>query len=200
MSTDNAIAKLDQARAALAECKTVMEAKQIADVAEAARVYLERTNASAETVNRATEIRLLAERQMGAFLKQMPKNEGAMGKRTALYVSKTQTDLSGLKDGSPTIKEMGVSYGDAHRARKLADIPEPEFRERIEEAKAEGKLTTAAVIRRGGRVRTTFDMGTWQRQARSVMTSWLQSVPEDEREKAASFLSSLPNKIITQIQ
>lgn len=76
---DSALIKLDAAQHALAECKTVMEAKQIADVAEAARVYLERTNASVETVNRAAEIRTLAERQMGAFLKQMPKNEGTAG-------------------------------------------------------------------------------------------------------------------------
>jgi hypothetical protein len=32
-----------------------------------------------ETVNRATEVRLLAERQMGEFLAAMPKNEGARG-------------------------------------------------------------------------------------------------------------------------
>ena len=36
---DNALIQLTQAQHALAECKTVMEAKQIADVAEAARVY-----------------------------------------------------------------------------------------------------------------------------------------------------------------
>jgi hypothetical protein len=53
-----------------------MEAKQIADVAEAARVYLERTNASAATVNHATEIRILAERQMGEFLKTAPSPAG----------------------------------------------------------------------------------------------------------------------------
>lgn len=31
------------------------------------------SNASVDTVNQATEVRLLAERQMGAFLKEMPK-------------------------------------------------------------------------------------------------------------------------------
>lgn len=39
---DSALIKLDAARAALPECKTAMEAKQISDVAEAARVYLAR--------------------------------------------------------------------------------------------------------------------------------------------------------------
>jgi len=45
-------------------------------------VYLERTNASAETVNRATEIRLLPERQMGEFLKVMPRNDGGPPAKT----------------------------------------------------------------------------------------------------------------------
>lgn len=120
-----------------------MEAKQIADVAEAARVYLERTNASAETVNRATEIRLLAERQMGEFLQTMPKNEGAMGKRTSAYVS--DTALDDVKDGRPTLKEIGITYHESHVAKKLASIPKPEFEGRIVEMKASGtKLSTVA--------------------------------------------------------
>src|SRR5690606_14307809 len=79
-SHDTALARLDTARAALAECKTVMEAKTIADAAEVARVYLERTQASVDAVNRATEVRILAERQMGEFLAAMPKAEGALKK------------------------------------------------------------------------------------------------------------------------
>lgn len=138
-SNDAVLTKLDIAQHALAECKTVMEAKQISDVAEAARVYLERTNASAETVNRATEIRLLAERQMGAFLKATPKNKGG---KPILYA-----DGLHPQDEPATFVSMGLKHNDAHRAQKLADIPEPEFHERIAVAKASGgKLSTAAVL------------------------------------------------------
>jgi hypothetical protein len=71
-----ATAKLDSAQHALAECKTVMEAKHIADTAEVARFYLARIKARIETVNRAAEIRLLAGRSMGEFLAPMPKATG----------------------------------------------------------------------------------------------------------------------------
>jgi len=138
---DLPLSNLDLVRVALAECKTAMEAKQIADVAEAGRVYLERINSSVEVVNRATEVRILAERQMGAFLKKMPKATGAMGIGTSAVVA---------DDRTPTLKEIGITKDQSSRAQKLADIPEPEFRERIAVAKASGgKLTTAAIVGRG---------------------------------------------------
>lgn len=135
---DLPLAQLDRARAALAECKTAMESKQIADVAEAARVYLERTNASVETVNRASEIRSLAERQMGVFLKNMPKNEGVLRKGSV---------VPGRNRGTATLAEIGITKKQSHVAQKLADIPEEEFRERIAVIKASGeRLTTAKVL------------------------------------------------------
>ena len=97
------------------------------------------TNASIETVNRATEIRLLAERQMGKFLMAMPKNKGGRP-------SKTAPDAGA--DSPPTIDSIGIHRKHAERAQQLADIPKPEFEQRIENAKTSGrKLTRAAVTR-----------------------------------------------------
>lgn len=132
---DTAIIKLNSAQHALAECKTVMEAKEIADVAEAARVYLERTNASVETVNRAAEIRTLAERQMGEFLNQMPKQQGARG-----------IGKSGIPAEKPTLADIGITHKQSSTAQKLAAIPEPEFRERLALTKASGERISASRI------------------------------------------------------
>jgi hypothetical protein len=117
MSTHNdaAIVKLDAARHALAECKTVLEAKQIADVAEAARVYLERTNASIETVNRAVEIRTLAEGQMGNFLKQMPKATGGEHGGRA----KIDGRRSRPSNPTPTLTSLGLTKNESSRAQKV---------------------------------------------------------------------------------
>jgi hypothetical protein len=132
---DGALVQLSRAKLALAECKTAMESKQIADIAEAARVYLERTNASVDTVNQATEVRLLAERQMGAFLKEMPKNPGG----SPIPRSDVEQPL--------TLKEIGITRKQSMTAQHLAVIPEPEFQERIAVAKASGgKLSTAKVL------------------------------------------------------
>ena len=70
------------------------------------------------TVNRATEIRLLAERQMGAVLKEMPMQDG-------------KPVLAGDKEAPPTLADVGITRIQSSDAQKLADIPEPEFRERI---------------------------------------------------------------------
>ena len=93
--------------------------------------------ASVATVNNATEIRLLAERQMGEFLKQMPKNEGGNPKLTG----------SRAEPVAPTLASIGITKKQSHVAQKLAAIPEPEFRERIAIAKCDGgKLSTAKML------------------------------------------------------
>lgn len=144
--SDTALVQLDAARLALSTCKTVMEAKQIADAADVMRVYLARTHASAEAVNQATEIRLLAERQMGEFLKEMPKATGAQGNPGGQGAKVVRFPTGTAQDAPATLADLGISKKQSARAQKLAEIPEPEFRERIEQAKEEGKLTTSAVI------------------------------------------------------
>ena len=144
--SDAALVQLSRAQSALAECKTAMEAKQIADMAEAARVYLERTNASVATVNNATEIRLLAERQMGEFLKAMPKATGAKGNPGGQGAEIVRFP-EGTTQQPPTLADIGITKKQSHVAQKLAAIPEPEFRERIAVAKCDGgKLSTAKVL------------------------------------------------------
>ena len=126
---DGALIQLDRAQLALAECKTAMEAKQISDVAEATRVYLERTNASVETVNRAGEIRTLAERQMGEFLKQMPNSK----------TGPKQLGPAAEPNSVSTLAEIGITKKQSATAQKLASIPTEEFHERVAVLKAGGE-------------------------------------------------------------
>ncbi len=79
--------------------------------------------ASVTTVNNATEIRLLAERQMGEFLKAMPKATGAKGIGPIAVPD-------GNRNQEPTLADIGITKKQSSTAQKLADIPEPEFRER----------------------------------------------------------------------
>lgn len=102
---------------------------------EAARVYLERTNASVETVNRATEIRTLAERQMGEFLAAMPKATGAQGTGSNQHQVRSH---EGTAPQPATLAEIGITKKQSARAQKLAAIPADEFKERIAVAKAGG--------------------------------------------------------------
>lgn len=192
MSGDVALAKLDSAQHALAECKTVMEAKQIADVAEAARVYLERTNASVETVNRAAEIRLLAERQMGDFLAQMPKNTGAKGVGT-----------SAVPEGNRTLADIGITKKQSANSQKLAAMPAGEFHGRIEAAKATGeKLTASKVLQPPAprpirRVSAAFNLKDWQRQTATMLDLRFRDVPEEHAEAAVEYATSYIRRFIS---
>jgi hypothetical protein len=71
--------------------------------------------------NRATEVRVLAERQMGEFLKSMPKATGvrmAGGDETG---SPVVTD--GNRRETPTLADIGITKKQSSTAQKLADIP-----------------------------------------------------------------------------
>ena len=193
---DLALIKLDAATHALAECKTAMEAKQIADIAEAARVYLERTQASVETVNRATEVRLLAERQMGEFLKKMPKNRGAEGIGKSVPPAGTDTPK--------TFAQIGVTEKQARVAQKLADIPADEFKARIALGKIEGeKLSTAKVLAFAGRTRakpTLFNLAEWEKRARVQLATLLTAVPPSRREECVRFVQDFASRFSPQQQ
>ena len=136
--SDFVLAKIDKARRLLAEAKTVQEAKQIADVAEAARVYAKRVEASIITVNHAAEIKIRAERLLGEMLKQTPKNKGRL----------RRSSVAAPRDDKQRLKEVGVSKKQSARSQKLASIPAPEFEHAIEEQKEAGKeISTAGVLR-----------------------------------------------------
>ncbi len=190
---DNALVQLSAARHALTECRTVMEAKQISDVAEAARVYLERTNASVATVNQAAEIRTLAERQMGAFLQKMPLNPG----RPAKHNGSGEEPLP-----DPTLAQIGITKKQSFQAQRLAAIPEPEFQKRMETIKAVGDRLTPSKVLNGGATRrspTRFDSDSWRRHAEATIKAWLKAVPSQHREDAADFLAQTAREVLAQL-
>lgn len=81
-------------------------------------------NTLAGIVN-AAEIRTLAERQMGEFLKQMPKAKGGWESRGP---------QAAPQDEPATLAEIGITKKQSTNAQKLADIPEPESRERAQKS------------------------------------------------------------------
>jgi hypothetical protein len=190
--SDTVLVKLDLARAALAECRTVMEAKQIADIAEAARVYLERTNASVETVNRATEIRALAERQMGEFLKEMPKATGAKGVGPIAVPEENRNQ-------TPTLAAIGITKKQSARAQKLADIPAPEFAERIAVAKASGGKLSMTKLVEERRVKTrpkhVESESEFKVRIQRVISFCLQAIPTGMEKAAAAVLRVLADQL-----
>lgn len=136
----DSIIKLDQATRMLAEIRSIDDAKQLIDLAEAARVYAKQVELGLEAQNHAAEIKLRAQRRAGEILDAI---EGKPGTRTDL--TSYQGDMR-LK--SDVYEETGISPMDAHRWQTIAKMPEQEFEAEIASRKANGKeLTTASVYR-----------------------------------------------------
>lgn len=144
MSHDLILAKLDHCQKLLAECKTAEQAKRIAAVAEAARVYAKRVGAGLKVVNLATTYRLRAERRLGEILQQTEKARGA--RKPGAHKVGRHGKLTRGAAGEPreeTLADAGISKKVSARAQRLATVPAETFEAKMAEAEASDKEVSA---------------------------------------------------------
>lgn len=142
--SDAVLVKIDRAKFALSEARTLQDVKQVSAMADAARVYAKRVGASTEAINCAGEIKLRAERKLGELLKCSTKNKGTL-KQGPVVPKMNHGDLV------PTLSDSGITKKLSARSQNLACVPEVDFDEAIEKAKATGELNpnrvSSAMIR-----------------------------------------------------
>lgn len=114
---DLVLAKLDTARFALSEAKTIQETKKILDVASAAEILAKRQKMGEEAISYATSIKVEALAQLGRMLKEMPKNEGGYAGKYA------GTELVPAYD-IPTLSDMGLDKKTSKLAQDIASLPD----------------------------------------------------------------------------
>jgi hypothetical protein len=128
-------ARLEKARAMLAQAKIVEDVVGMLNEAEAMRVYLRREKASEEAQADCIEIIQHARRRLGQMSAALPK---APGKRT---------DKPGPVNGPGTKREvltkLGISKQDANRFEKLAAMTPKEFAHGVERARERVKRETS---------------------------------------------------------
>jgi hypothetical protein len=118
----NTLMLLGKARELLIEARNYDEAAKIRSQAEALRAYSQQQKLSVECYNYAAEIKLRAERKMGAFLRRMEKNKGGEH-------SHRQTTGRGESTSAPTLDELGITKDESARYQRLARVPEKCFDE-----------------------------------------------------------------------
>jgi N6-adenosine-specific RNA methylase IME4 len=130
--TDRILANISHADRLLAEASTVEEVINVADAADAARIYAKRAGMAVPLINKATTIKLQAERKAGNLLRGMQKARGGRG-----------------KTNDPTsLVSLGITGKQSSRWQRAAVVPEESFRAYVEEANQSGKeITTAGLLK-----------------------------------------------------
>jgi hypothetical protein len=137
---DSALANLEAARCALAGATSILEVKTIADLASAAKIYLQRSKASAETIYAATDLRIRAERRLGELISD--------AQRTGKLRTPDDGRSKGIADHDTlTLADLNISPDASSRAQKPAAIPEKEFEKRLCVAQDGGALSLARILR-----------------------------------------------------
>jgi ParB family chromosome partitioning protein len=129
------IARISEARRALAAASTLEDVMQIRDKAEALRVYVKAAAAGLEAANAAAEIKLRAERKAGEMLAAIEKRDGGDAARAR---SQAATELP------PSLDDLGLTKDQSSRWQREAKVPEEEFEAYIESCCYEGKEVTQA--------------------------------------------------------
>ena len=134
-SGDLALVKLDAARRMLAEAKDVYDLVDIRDQAATVQTWLRRRDASLDDENRAAELRVRAEREIGKQIKESPVSCGRPTKK---------------RYSESTILPEGVSKNQSSQYQRMADVPDGDFEQHIAEAKStKERITTKGVAEIG---------------------------------------------------
>lgn len=132
-AADAAIARIDKARTLLAEAKSMIEVKQVIDMAAAAEVYAKRQKLSDEAIGYAHSIKIDALTRLGEMLKAGPKHEGG---RPAQKTGSVVEPVS----SPPTLAELGIDKKVSMVAQQLANLPD-DMRQAV--AKREATISQA---------------------------------------------------------
>jgi hypothetical protein len=142
------LVRYERAQAALAECRSVDEVKDIVDKAAAMKIYAMQAKNKTLEVD-AAEIRIRAERRLGEMLTAQKASEGGLSKggRPPEKTGRPERPVS------PTLSDAGISKDLSSRAQAIAAVPEKEFESEVatwrDRVSQEGERVTARLVAKG---------------------------------------------------
>jgi len=137
------LVRYDQMCQAIAECRRVDEVKDLRDKALALERYLQQAN-NLEAEAQAREVRMRAERKVGELL----RDQKASGERASAGGNRGNQHTGGIvvSDDNATLSDLGVTRDQSSQWQQLAEIPEEEFDEYLDDR--DSKPTTGSILRR----------------------------------------------------
>jgi hypothetical protein len=180
------LALLSKARQALEQARSIPEVKDIRDKAAAIQDYLKRAGESLEIQNAAAEVKLRAERKIGALIPEVFPRGGDR--------------RSNSTGGSLKLEDFDLNWNFSARSQKLSDIPDADFDAHIESFNSAGKeLTTASVLRLAkGEPKPVRDLslGDCLEQLRAYVEKMWRAWPADERDALGHQLKCLSKEVL----
>ena len=139
--SDASLVLLDEARARLAKVASVDDAKKIRDQAAAMEHYARQQKGALDAANKASEIKVRAERRIGELLAAVPRTEpkerakragetGGRGRAKAIPQRGDKLTAEVVLPKTPlqaVIEEAEITPRMAEDCQKLAEIPAPMF-------------------------------------------------------------------------
>lgn len=161
-SSSAQLLKYEAACRALAEARSVDEAKGFRDHAEAMRAYARQAKNKQLEID-AAEIRIRAERRIGELMAAQ-RDAGLMSQGGRPQKTGLDENPVYVTEKPIALAEAGIDKNLADRARKLAAVPETEFEGRVQEwrdeVQAANERVTVNLLQSGEKhVRGTFGTG-----------------------------------------
>lgn len=129
MQPQSALANYDAMVRAIAQCERVDEVKDIRDKAIALEAYYRQAR-NLEAERQAANVRLRAERQAGALLKELARADAGAERNPNGRAGKEPTSQPRTQVQSPyatALSDTGISRQTAHRFQALANVPQNVF-------------------------------------------------------------------------
>jgi len=133
---------LSEASHALASLRTIDEAKDLRDKAEAVKAYARKARLGKQIFLDASVIKVQAERRLGEMLRDTPLADSVPGNQH------TGTLPVSGNGQSPTLDSLGITKSDSSRLQRIALLPPEEFERFIDKSMKNGcEVTTAGLLR-----------------------------------------------------
>jgi hypothetical protein len=140
------LVKYDAAKLAIAEAKSVDEAKEICDVAEAMKAYARMSKDRQMEID-ASEIRIRAERRLGEMIAEQKRTVGLNpGVRTQGGGDGAGGAMQEPPADRPTLADAGIDKKLSSRSQQIAAIPEADFENTLAEHREQQQAITAKTM------------------------------------------------------
>lgn len=174
LDKQNLPALVNFARQQIQAAGSVDELKKLRDEAETLKAHYQRVKAGQEATNACAEIKLRAEREIGLFLRQTRRHPG--GRPSNENESQAATGSNEPAQKPIKLSDHGISRSDSSRWQRIADLPEGDFDEYLEETQENGEITTAGVLKYAKNLETKTRVEQNRARAREWNTHSLRQI------------------------